>query len=195
MYFNEDSIDFKIINCIDKAKKSVQVCVFIYEWKPIADALISAKKRGVSVSVITDIRSISLKMKDRNQNYTASCCRYTSDNGIDVLLYDDSENGGIMHNKFVVIDDSILLNGSYNFQKEATLINRENLLLVTNMDILRYFSEEYKTIQTSSCTFKYKNSKMDFLGVLGLSWKKILLLLSFAANMFFIVCLFLKNKK
>lgn len=45
VYFNEDSIDFKIINCIDKAKKSVQVCVFIYEWKPIADALISAKKK------------------------------------------------------------------------------------------------------------------------------------------------------
>ena len=54
-------IDKFIINQIDSAKSSVKVCVFIYEWQPIADALINAQNRGVSVELCTDYRSVNLQ--------------------------------------------------------------------------------------------------------------------------------------
>lgn len=58
VHFSE--IDKFIINQIDSAKRSVHVCVFIYEWQPIADALIRASQRGLEVEILTDYRSVNL---------------------------------------------------------------------------------------------------------------------------------------
>ena len=44
----------RIIKEIDKARKAVRVQMYFFTSKPIADALIAARKRGVKVEVILD---------------------------------------------------------------------------------------------------------------------------------------------
>lgn len=76
VHFSE--IDKFIINQIDSAKSSVKVCVFIYEWQPIADALIRAHKRGIEVELLTDYRSVNLQNRGaaRRYNYAIYCRKW-----------------------------------------------------------------------------------------------------------------------
>ena len=46
-----------------------------------------------------------------------------------------------MHNKFVVIDDSHLITGSFNWTVQAGKSNQENILVVDNP----YYIEKYNT--------------------------------------------------
>ena len=59
-----DDIEAFILNQIDLAKNSITMLVFWFTWKPIADRLNQAVKRGVDVKMILDSRSTEIKLKD-----------------------------------------------------------------------------------------------------------------------------------
>jgi|GEM_PF-3263114 len=59
----EQSICALLKEKIASARERVDVMVFLLEWKPLADLLIEAQKRGIKVRVLVDERS-SLPMTD-----------------------------------------------------------------------------------------------------------------------------------
>lgn len=142
------NIDRFIISQIESAKSSVNVCVFIYEWQPIADALIQAQKRGVKVELLTDFRSVNLQNK--GGEWQGTTIQYTAKNGVDTYVWNRVEQKAIMHNKFVIIDDAILLLGSYNFQEGATFRNHENFCLIRDENIIEAYKEQYIRIKSES---------------------------------------------
>ncbi len=58
-----------------------------------------------------------------------------------ILTRVDDRPDAHMHNKFVVIDDSHLITGSFNWTVQAGKTNQENLLVVDNP----YYIEKYNT--------------------------------------------------
>jgi len=76
--------------------------------------------------------------------------RYAQDEYLeqhDIELYRDCK-GGLMHNKVIVVDQEIVLTGSYNFTKNATKRNAENLIVIKNKTIaLEYQKESDKLFQ------------------------------------------------
>ena len=95
-------IDQFLITQIDSAKHSIEVCVFIFEWQPIADALVRAKKRGIEVSLVTDNRSLSAKMVG-GAELNMPALEYLT--GYDIPVYVWTKDRAIMHNKFIIIDN------------------------------------------------------------------------------------------
>lgn len=61
-----------------------------------------------------------------------------------------------MHNKFVIIDDNVLLLGSYNFQEGATLRNQENFCLLRDEKLIEAFMQQYDLIKQESCIYELK---------------------------------------
>jgi len=51
-----------------------------------------------------------------------------------------------MHHKVILIDDNIVIFGSYNFTANAEMKNDENLLVIHNAEIANQFLEEFKRI-------------------------------------------------
>lgn len=58
------------------------------------------------------------------------------------FYFSDEENP--MHNKFCIIDNQVLINGSYNWTYYAESKNRENILIINNeTDVLKAFETEF----------------------------------------------------
>ena len=86
--------------------------------KPIAKALLDAKKRNVSIIAVLD-------KSQRKERYTEAT--FLSNAGIPVYI-DDKHT--IAHNKIMIIDRNTLITGSFNFTRAAEEKNAENLLVI-----------------------------------------------------------------
>lgn len=107
-----------VLSAIEGARSSISVAAYSFTSKPVATALVAAKKRGVTVRVVADAKANS----DR---YTA--VTFLANQGVPVRL-----NGryAIMHNKFMVVDGDIVQTGSFNYTASAVSRNAENVLLI-----------------------------------------------------------------
>ena len=110
-----------VLQGINSAKKSIHVAAYSFTSKPIAEALLQASKRGVSVQVVADQKSNSGKY---------SAVTYLANSGVPVRM---DGNYPIFHHKFMVIDGVTLETGSFNYSSAAAKSNAENVLLLTNV--------------------------------------------------------------
>ena len=119
---------------LDRAIKSIDLCVFTISDHRLGSKLIEAHQRGVKVRIISDDQ----KMNDRgSQIYLLNKA------GIPVKT-DHSRYH--MHHKYGVVDGRIAFSGSYNWTYTATKHNQENLLVTTNYDIVHQYLEEYEKL-------------------------------------------------
>lgn len=109
-----------VVKTIGAAHKSIRMAAYYLTSHSIAAALIDAKSRGVLVFVVLD----------KSQRTTPhSLAQWLRENNISVRIND---NYRIMHNKFIIVDDSTLETGSFNYTSSAENANAENVLVVRN---------------------------------------------------------------
>jgi len=65
------------------------------------------------------------------------------ENGIDVRL---DSNPYSMHHKVILIDDQIIITGSYNFSNSAKTHNDENTLILHSSEIAQRYREEFERV-------------------------------------------------
>jgi len=125
-----------VVTKIDAAKTEILVQAYSFTSKPIAKALVDAKKRGVKIEVVLD-------KSQRREKYTSA--DFVTHAAIPTYIDD---RHAIAHNKIMIIDRSTLITGSFNFTKAAEEKNAENLLIVKGNTplVLRYIEnfEEHK---------------------------------------------------
>lgn len=120
---------------IDSARHQILVAAYSFTSKPIATALVAAKKRGVDVQVVAD-------EKANDGKYSA--VTFLANQGVPVRL-----NGryAIMHNKFMVIDGQAVETGSFNYTRAAAEHNAENALLLRNVpDLARAYTQDFQKL-------------------------------------------------
>lgn len=118
----------RIKNLIRSAKSTIQVAMYTFTREDLADTLIRAKNRGVSVQVVLD----TTQSKKTNKKIVD----LLSDNGVFVALRD---MGSVMHNKFMLVDQEILEHGSANWTRAAFWKNDDYIIIIDPL------SEEQKT--------------------------------------------------
>ena len=98
----------------------------------IAQALIRAQTRGVQVRVLLDAKS-------ENTN------RYVID------LFDKAQlpwrgdgRHAIAHNKVMVIDDAVVITGSFNFTNSAETRNAENFLVLRSPALAQAYKQQWQ---------------------------------------------------
>ncbi len=133
------NFDDTIVSYIDKAKQSIDVCVYNNSSTEIIDALNRAYYRGIDIRYITDENTTNSALSGLNSN-------------INVL----EDNGtGIMHNKFVIIDandseDAVLITGSANFTYQSFFQDYNNLIIFLNQDIAQVYKNEFEEMWGSN---------------------------------------------
>ncbi|KAG0744866.1 hypothetical protein G6F57_005102 [Rhizopus arrhizus] len=111
------------LSVLNSATKTIDICVFAFTDDDVADAIIAAKKRNVTIRIITDNQQAAGKGADAK--------RLSESYGIP---FKTDHTQGYMHNKFAIVDDKTLINGSFNWSKGARFKNRENVL-ITNIPL------------------------------------------------------------
>jgi phosphatidylserine/phosphatidylglycerophosphate/cardiolipin synthase-like enzyme len=107
-----------IIREIGHARHEVHVLAYSFSSKPIAQALVDAKLRGVHVEIILD---------HSNEKEAYSDLHFFAEQGLVPVI--DAQHA-IAHNKVILIDNHTVLTGSFNFTHQAEAENAENLLII-----------------------------------------------------------------
>ena len=129
----------KIVDAIQQAKKSIYLQAYGFTSDPIAQALASAKGRGVEVYILLD----------RSDDAGSSHSRLKTLLDSHVPTWIDGKHA-IAHNKVVVIDEELVLTGSYNFTAAAERSNAENMLFIHSTPLASKYITNWKTHQAHS---------------------------------------------
>ncbi len=121
-----------ILAQIDQAQIEILIALYYFTDPILAEALITAKSRGVAVQLILD-RS--------QKNGRHSQAKRLNDAGIKVHF--DSKHR-IFHHKFMVVDDRVVITGSQNWTKSAESVNAENtLILQGDTTLIKHYRDEF----------------------------------------------------
>eukprot|EP01025_Chloroclados_australasicus_P026660 TRINITY_DN26477_c0_g1_i1.p2 TRINITY_DN26477_c0_g1~~TRINITY_DN26477_c0_g1_i1.p2 ORF type:complete len:189 (+),score=18.27 TRINITY_DN26477_c0_g1_i1:150-716(+) len=121
-----------LIKLLLHARQSIDVCVFTITCNDIAQALKQAHKDGVHVRIITD---------DDQATTQGSDAVDLKKGGIQVKTDDSPYH---MHHKFCIIDGKTLVNGSFNWTRQAVLHNQENIVFVEDQRLIRPFRQKFE---------------------------------------------------
>ena len=120
-----------ISNLISKAKESLYVQAYGITSNEIVDKLVAAHVRGVKVRVLLDKSNLSDKYSKMQQMI---------DSGIDVSI---DKVSGIAHNKVIILDESKVITGSFNFTKSADTRNVENVIIVNDKEVASKYLQNW----------------------------------------------------
>ncbi|KAG0314767.1 hypothetical protein BGZ97_008980 [Linnemannia gamsii] len=135
IFFPSEESFKQLIKTLDSAKTSLDICVYTITDDHLANAIIRAHERGVKVRIISD----SEKAEDLGSDVN----RLRDNNDIPTRV-DNSKS--FMHHKFAVVDDQLVINGSYNWTKGARFENKENLTLTNSPKAVQGFKGEFERL-------------------------------------------------
>jgi phosphatidylserine/phosphatidylglycerophosphate/cardiolipin synthase-like enzyme len=128
-----------ILREIDQARKELLIAVYAFTNDELAHALVQAKKRGVAVQVVIDREFDANNQNSKGKFFDAQKVPLRRLSGLKTKAQD--KEGGLMHQKFAIIDRRIIFTGSYNWTHSADRLNDENLLVFRDAGPL---AEEYR---------------------------------------------------
>lgn len=132
-----DHIRDEVIRNINAATRTIHVAMAWFSNYFIFKAIRSALERGVEVVLITN--------NDLNNN-GGYCLNFNEliDKGLKLHL---AEYPKMMHHKFCIIDNEVVMDGSYNWTFSAETFNQENIVVIKDYpEVIRQFEEVFASL-------------------------------------------------
>lgn len=135
-----------VVRELDAAQATVLVQAYSFTSAPIAKALVNAHKRGVKIEVVLD-------KSQRTEKYSEA--DFLRNMGVPVKI--DARHQ-IAHNKVMIVDDGVVITGSFNFTKAAEESNAENLLVIRDEALAAKYIANWKAHAEHSETYERTKS-------------------------------------
>lgn len=132
------SIRNTLIKLIDGSQKTIDIAVYSISDEDIYKSLVRAKQRGVKIRIITD----------RLQATQSTTIKKLYSDGFDIKI-SNGYNNGVMHNKYAIFDEKIVVTGSFNWSNNAENYNWENLIIL-DKSYVPFFLNNFETIYKKS---------------------------------------------
>ena len=121
-----------LVQELQKARREILVQAYSFTADPLTYGLVDAKKRGVNVEILLD---------KSNESDRYSDLRILLEQGLQPLIDHDH---AIAHNKIILIDQNVVITGSYNFTNQAEGENAENVLIIKgNQELVKKYRENF----------------------------------------------------
>lgn len=130
-------IETKIIELLLGAESDIKVAVAWITNKTILDLLNYKRSEGINITIIlmNDETNLSFSINELNKLISNGCSLHFCD------------PTSCMHNKFCIIDNSILITGSYNWTYAAENKNKENIIIIeNNTSVIKAYSNEFEQL-------------------------------------------------
>ncbi len=122
---------------LKQAKQSVDVAAFNLTYDPLRDLLMELARKNIAIHIFAEDASLASEGSDLREL-----------NGVSNIEVKIDGPESLMHHKFMIIDDGIVINGSMNFTRSAVHRNFENIMIVRNPEITRFFVDEFELLWT-----------------------------------------------
>jgi phosphatidylserine/phosphatidylglycerophosphate/cardiolipin synthase-like enzyme len=126
--------DGPLAAAIDSARLSVDLALYSLSLNSIRDALLRAHDRGVRIRMVME-----------SDNLDRSDPQKLVDAGIPIL---GDRREGLMHNKFIVIDNSEVWTGSMNLTDEGTYQDNNNIMHIHSGKMAEDYTKEFEEMFT-----------------------------------------------
>ena len=134
-FFPNPSNEQRVVNMFRTCKKTLDIAIFTFTRDSIAQAILEAHQRGVKIRCIGD---------DGNSKVKGSDVRLLASIGIPCKT--DNNLRFHMHNKMAIIDNSVVLTGSFNWTNQAVNKNQDNILFIEDKNIANQYTEYFNKI-------------------------------------------------
>jgi phosphatidylserine/phosphatidylglycerophosphate/cardiolipin synthase-like enzyme len=136
VYFSPDDGTIKrVIELVQDAQQSVTFMAFSFTDDDLAAAMIEKAGSGL---VVSGVLEKSQALSNKGGEY-----ENLLENGVDVRL---DGNPASMHHKVIIIDERVVVTGSYNFSQSAKTRNDENTVIIHGPEIARLYSKEFERV-------------------------------------------------
>jgi phosphatidylserine/phosphatidylglycerophosphate/cardiolipin synthase-like enzyme len=165
-HFN--NIHIEIINQIEAARHDIKICVAWFTDFDIYSKIVAKQKSGVNVEVIVS----NHEFNKRSRVDFKELLQHNGKVGYIGNIIDGSKDK-FMHNKFCIIDNNVIITGSYNWSFKARS-NDENILVVKNeSELVKQFTNKFYEIKPEY-GFTIKGNKVSLLPIekIMAKWEK-----------------------
>jgi len=135
----------EIVAAIDNAQQQILVQAFNFTSRPIAHALVRAQQRGAQVKILFDkslMDNTWLLYYVKNKH----------------LWFKIDAQPTIAHNKVMIIDEHVVVTGSFNFTRAAQKDNAENVLIIDDSALAQKYAKNWYSREKQSVTASHLNS-------------------------------------
>ena len=135
VYFSpEDDVLNRIIPIVANAQSNIRFLAFSFTDYPLAQAMIDRYASGVDVAGVYE--------KTGSETEGAELKTFICGH---VPVRQDG-NPRFLHDKVIVVDNRIVITGSFNFSNNATDNNDENVIIIDNPEIASLFMQEFDRV-------------------------------------------------
>ena len=124
-----------LVEMLRTCKKSLNIAIFSLTRDNFAKSIIEVYKRGISVRIIADDECV--------KNYGSDIYRLAS---YGIPCKTDNSAQFHMHNKYAIIDESVIVTGSFNWTTQAINNNQENLLFYEDKELAAQYVKEFNKL-------------------------------------------------
>jgi phosphatidylserine/phosphatidylglycerophosphate/cardiolipin synthase-like enzyme len=128
----DDGVQAHLVELLGSAQESIYFLAYSFTADPLGEAIRSRAAAGVTVAGVMEAEQVASNTGTEYDPFLQS--------GLDVL---QDANEGLMHHKVIIIDERIVVTGSYNFSSSAEERNDENLLIIHSPEATRIFMDEF----------------------------------------------------
>lgn len=135
-----ENIQVEIIEVLQTAQHHIRIAVAWFTDYELFDILLSKAQKGVKIELLLANNFI-------NHESSIDFQRLNRLGGVVSFIGNDTEKAPLMHNKFCIIDNEILIFGSYNWTRKAQ-VNHESITIIEgNKELIADFNEEFDKIR------------------------------------------------
>ena len=144
LYFNQpdasaspgeytDGLEARLAQAMDRARSTLDIAAFSLDSDSLRDAIGRAHGRGVAVRVVSDDAH---GIDSEDDSHLRDLRRAG-------LAVRDDGRSGLMHNKFVIIDQRRVWTGSWNFTVNGSYRNNNNAISLASAEAAAAFQAEF----------------------------------------------------
>lgn len=125
-------VDQAVIDAVNSATRTLDIAAFEWNIPRLTDAVLAAKNRGVRVRMVVD--------NEHTVDDSDSTIKTLIDAGIP-MTYDN--RSAFMHNKFMIIDSTLVITGSMNFTMNDAYRNNNNMIFMRSTRAVEAYQTEF----------------------------------------------------
>lgn len=154
----EQSSNGLIGKTVNIATQSIQMALFVFSDQPLVNLLDAVHQKGADIKALIDpgfaYRPYSEAL-DMLGITLAEDCRYEPSNrpwqrAIASVGVPRMPPGDLLHHKFGIVDQKIVITGSHNWTAAANTGNDETVLVVHNPTVTAHYQREFERLYTNA---------------------------------------------
>jgi phosphatidylserine/phosphatidylglycerophosphate/cardiolipin synthase-like enzyme len=132
----EDGVLDRILELLEGAGESIRFMAFSFTDDRLGEVLKQQSKTGIEVQGVFEARGSDTEYSEYGRLSRARP-------PLDVLI---DGNPYILHHKVMIVDDKIVILGSFNFSESANELNDENVLIIHDDDVAALYRDEFERV-------------------------------------------------